>query len=207
MQNQQTQQNPQNGTQLFFPMEQGPNNFDPRQIGSENNFNAPDSNIDAQQGSEISSQIGGVAIGRAAIDRVATGATQTESSISGAQESLGTQTLPNATDDAAKENALNPEISGMNTEATNITPFPPQESQSSKDEQKSSKDEQNTGDQAQTDGLPHMVLNNVGDSLSKENQEIVERLIKDASKDPSKFYQEATEARNGYSESIRRGAK
>jgi hypothetical protein len=193
MQNQQTQQNPQNGTQPFFPMGQGPNNFDPYQAGAENN-----SNTATRQGSEISSQIGGVAIDGATINRVATGASQAESSIPDAQEPLGIQTPPNAIDDAPQKRVLNPEIGGMKTEAANITPLPPQESQSSKDEQ-------NADDRAQTDGLPHMVLNNVGDSLSKENQHFVKKLIEDAPENPFEFYQKAIEARNGYSESIRRG--
>ena len=211
MQNQQTQQNPQNGAQPFFPMGQGPNNSDPHQIGTENNPNAPDPNTTTRHGSEFSSQIGGAAIGgtavggaaidgavigEATINGVATDASQTESSIPGAQESLDTQTLPNAVDDGIQESTPNPEKGGMNTEAANIIPFPSRESQSSKDEQ-------NTGDQAQTDGLPHMVLDNVGDSLSKENQEFVKQLIKIAPEDPSKFYQKATEARKEYSESIR----
>ena len=198
MQNQQTQQNPQNGTQSFFPMGQGPNNFDPYQVGAENNSNTPDPNIDTQQGSEISSQIGG-----AAINGAETGASQAETPIPSAQELLNVQTLPNATDDAAKESAFNPEISGMKTEAANIIPFPSQESQSSKDEQKGPKDKQNADDQTQTDGLPHIDLDSGRDSLSEENQKIVENLIEDASKNPFKFYQEATEARKKYSESIR----
>lgn len=199
MQNQQTQQNPQNGAQPFFPMGQGPNNSDPHQIGSENNPNAPDPNTATRQ--EISSQIGGAAIGGAAIDGavigeatingVATGASQAESPIPGAQESLDAQTLPNAIDIGIQESTPNPEKSGMNTESANVTPFPPQESQSSKDEQ------------TQTDGLPHMVLDNVGDSLSKENQEFVKKLMEDASENPFEFYQKATEAREKYSERIR----
>jgi hypothetical protein len=196
MQNQQTQQNPQNGTQPFFPIEQGPNNFDPYQIGTENNSNAPDPNMATRQGSEISSQIGGAAIGGAAINGAATGALQTESLIPGVQEPLDTQTLPNAIDNATQESALNSEISGMNTEAANITPFPSRESQSSEDEQ-------NKDDQTQTDGLPHMTLDNRGDSLSEENQKFVKKLIEDASEDPFKFYREATEARKEYSKSIR----
>lgn len=211
MQNQQTQQNPQNGARPFIPMGQGPNNFDSYQIGTENNPDVPDPNTPARQGSEISSQIGGAAIGgttvggvaidgavigEATINGVATDASQTESPIPGTQESLDTQTLPNAIDDGIQENISNPEAGGVNTEATNIIPFPSQESQSSKDEQ-------NTNDQTQTDGLPHMVLDNVGDSLSKENQEFVKKLMEDASENPFEFYQKATEAREKYSERIR----
>ena len=216
MQNQQAQQNPQNGAQPFFPMGQGPNNSDPYQVGAENNSNASDPNTATRQGSEISSQIGGAAIGEtaiggaaiggaaiggAAINGVATDASQTESPIPGTQESLDTQTLPNAIDDTIdngiQKNISNPEVVGMNTEAANIIPFPSRESQSSKDEQ-------NTNDQTQTDGLPHMALeDNVGDSLSKENQEFVKKLMEDASENPFEFYQKATEAREKYSERIR----
>lgn len=231
MQNQQTQQNPQNGAQPFFPMGQGPNNSDPHQIGTENNSNASDPNTATRQEGEISSQIGGVAIGGAAIggaaingaaiggtaiggaaiggtaiggaaiDGVATGASQAESSIQGVQEPLDAQTLPNTIDDAidggTQESTSNPEVGGVNTEATNIIPFPSRESQSPKDEQ-------NADDQTQTDGLPHMALeDNRGDSLSKENQEFVKQLIKIAPEDPSKFYQKAAEARKEYLESIR----
>ena len=201
MQNQQTQQNPQNGTQPFFPMGQGPNYSDPHQIGSENNPNVPDLNTATRQGSEISSQIGGTAIGGtaiggAAINGVATGASQAESPIPGTQEPLDTQTLPNAIGDGVQESISNPEVGGVNTEAANITPFPSRESQSPKDEQ-------NLDDQTQTDGLPHMVLDNRGDSLSKENQVFVKKLIETAPEDPSKFYREATEAREEYLKWIR----
>lgn len=210
MQNQQAQQNPQNGAQPFFPMGQGPNNSDPHQIGTENNPNASDLNTATRQGGEISSQIGGAAIGGAviggaAINGVATGATQTESPIPGVQEPLDVQTLPNAIEDGIQEkdgiqeSISNLEVGGVNTEATNIIPFPSRKSQGPKDER-------NTDDQTQTDGLPHMVLDNVGDSLSKENQEFVKKLIEKASENPSEFYQKAIEARNGYSESIRGNA-
>ena len=129
MQNQQTQQNPQNGTQLFFHMEQGPDNFDPYQIGTENK------NTATRQGSGISSQIGEAAIGGAAIDRAATGATQVESSIpAGAQEPLDIQAPPN--DDATRESISNSEVSGVKPEATNIIPSPFPESQAQNNEQK-----------------------------------------------------------------------
>lgn len=213
MQNQQAQQNPQNGAQPFFPMRQGPNNSDPYQVEAENNSNASDPNTATQQESERSSQIGGAAIdgtaiGEATINGAATDVSQAESPIpAGAQESLDAQTLPNTIDDAIddgiqksisgiQESISNPEVSGVNTEAANITPFPSRESQNSKDEQ-------NTNDQTQTDGLPHMALDNRGDSLSKENQKIVKKLIDIAPEDPSKFYQEATWAREKYSEWIR----
>lgn len=208
MQNQQTQQNPQNGTQPLFPMEQGPNNFDSYQIGTENNSDVPDPNTATQQWSEISSQIGGAAIGgaatdgavigEAAINGVATGASQAESPFSGARGSLDTQTLPNVIDDGIQESISNSEVSGVNTEDANMTPFLSRESQSSKDKQ-------NTNDQTQTDGLPHMTPDNRRNSLSEENQKFVKELIENASEDPSEFYQKATEARNGYSESIRGG--
>ncbi|MBR2544212.1 hypothetical protein IKF04_02845 [Candidatus Saccharibacteria bacterium] len=190
MQNQQTQQGLQNDMQPFFTTGQGTNSPNV-QFEPENNLNT--SNWQ-QRRNEIPSQIGGAAIGGAAIDGAATGASQAESPIPGAQEPLGTQTLPNAIGDSIQEGISNPEVGSVNTEAANIIPFPPRESQSSKDEQ------------TQTDELPRMTLDNRGDSLSEENQKFVKKLIEDASKDPFGFYREATEARKRYSESIRRGA-
>lgn len=195
MQNQQTQQDLSNNTRPFFTTGQGTNFSNANQFESENNLNTSDINWQ-QRRHEIPSQIGGAAIGGAAIDGAATGASQAESPIPGAQESLDVQTLPNAIDNATQKSALNPEKGGMNAEAANIIPFPSQESQSSKDEQ-------NIDDQTQTEGLPHMALDNRGDSLSKENQEFVKKLMEIAPEDPSKFYQEAKGAREKYSEWIR----
>lgn len=200
MQNQQTQQDLPNNTQQFFTTGQGTNSSNVNQVESENNLNTSNPDIDWQpRRNETPSQIGGAAIGGAAIDGVATGASQAESPIPGAQEPLDVQTLPNAIDDATQESPLNPEIGGMKTEAANIIPFPSRESQSSKDEQ-------NIDNQTQTDRLPHMALDNRGDSLSKENQEFVKKLMEIAPEDPSKFYQETKGAREKYLEWIRRGA-
>ena len=202
MQNQQTQQDLPNDTQPFFTTGQGTNSPNAKQFESENNLNLNTSNpyIDWQPSrDETPSQIGGAAIGGAAIDGAATGASQAESPIPGAQEPLDVQALPNAIDYSIQGSISNPEVGSVKTEAANIIPFPSRESQSSKDEQ-------NTDDQTQTDGLPHMALDNRGDSLSKENQEFVKKLIETAPEDPFKFYQEATGAREKYSESIRRGA-
>lgn len=193
MQNQQTQQGLQNDTQPFFTTGQETNFPNVNKVEPENN---PDTSNWQQRRNEIPGQIGGAAIGGAAIDGAVTGASQAESPAPGAQEPLDVQTLPNAIDNATQERVLNPEIGGMNTEAANIIPFPSRESQSLKDEQ-------NIDDQTQTDGLPHMALDNRGDSLSKENQEFVKKLMEIAPEDPSKFYQEAKEAREKYSEWIR----
>lgn len=194
MQNQQTQQNPQNGTQPFFPMGQGPNNSDPHQIGSENNPNAPDPDIATRQGSEISSQIGGAAIGGAAINGAATSASQAESPIPGVQEPLDTQTLPNAIDNATQESALNPEIGGMNTEAANIIPFPSQDSQAQKNEQK-------TEDQTTTDGVNKIVPLN--DALDQKDLPVIEKLAKKVGDDPSEAYGRIVNLRRDFSNKIR----
>lgn len=190
MQNQQTQQDLPNNTQPFFTTGQGTDSPNVNQVESENNLNTSNPDIDWQpRRNETPSQIGG-----AAIEGAATGASQVESPIPGAQEPLDVQTLPNAIDDSIQGSISNPEVGSVKTEAANIIPFPSRESQSSKD------------DQTQTDGLPHMALDNRGDSLSKENQEFVKKLIETAPEDPFKFYQEVTGAREKYSESIRRGA-
>lgn len=203
MQNQQTQQSPQNGTQPLFPIEQGPNNFDPYQIGTENNSNAPDSDTATRQGSEISSQIGGAAIGGAAINGVATGeatingvatdASQTESPIPGAQE-LDTQTLPNATDDGVQRSISNPEVGGVNTEAANIIPFPSRDSQAQKNEQK-------TEDQATTDSVNKIVPLN--DALNQKDLPDIEKMAKKVGDDPSEAYSQIVELRTDFSNQIR----
>ena len=191
MQNQQTQQNPQNGAQPFFPMGQGPNNSDPHQIGSENNPNAPDPDTATRQGSEISSQIGGAAIGGAAIggaaiNGAATSASQAESPIPGVQEPLDTQTLPNAIDNATQESALNPEIGGMNTEAANIIPFPSPDSQAQKNEQ-------NTDDQAATDGVNKIVPLN--DALNQKDLPVIEKMAKEVEHHTSEAYDRIVDLR------------
>ena len=191
MQNQQTQQDLPNNTQPFFTTGQGTNVY---QVESGNNLNTSDINWQ-QRRHEIPSQIGGAAIGGAAIDGAATGASQAESPIPGAQESLDVQTLPNAIDNATQKSALNPEKGGMNTEAANIIPFPPRDSQAQKNEQK-------TEDQTTTDGVNKIVPFN--DALNRKDLPVIEKLAKEAGENPAEAYGRIVDLRSDFSNQIRR---
>ena len=192
MQNQQTQQDLPNNTQPFFTTGQGTNSPNVNQFESENNLNTSNPDIDwRQRRDETPSQIAG-----AAIEGAATGASQVESTIPGAQEPLDVQTLPNAIDNATRESALNLEIGGMNTEAANIIPFPSQNLPTQGSD--NAPDNQTSTDSAYKISPP----SGRRDTLSQEAVGTIKNLMKKA-EIPDQFYDELTETRAGYLEEIR----
>lgn len=201
MQNQQTQQDLPNNTQPFFTTGQGTDSPNVNQVESENNLNLNTSNPDIDwqpRRNETPSQIGGAAIAGAAIEGAATGASQVESPIPGAQEPLDVQTLPNAVDatqETTQESTLNPGIGGMNTEAANIIPFPSRDSQAQKNEQK-------TEDQTTTDGVNKIVPLN--DALNQKDLPVIEKMAKEVGNHPSEAYDRIVGLRRDFSNQIRR---
>lgn len=194
MQNQQTQQDLPNNTQPFFTTGQGTDSPNVNQFESENNLNTSNPDIDwRQRRDETPSQIAG-----AAIEGAATGASQVESTIPGAQEPLDVQTLPNAVDatqETTQESTLNPEIGGMKTEAANIIPFPSRDSQAQKNEQK-------TEDQTTTDGVNKIVPLN--DALNQKDLPVIEKMAKEVGNHPSEAYDRIVGLRRDFSNQIRR---
>lgn len=189
MQNQQTQQGLQNGTQPFFTTGQGTNSPNV-QFEPENNLDTSNQKINWQQTKdETPSQIGSIAID----------ASQEMTPVPGTRESFSTQAPPEFTPETANNNSHNLEKNGYNnnrSETGKIIPFPSQNLPTQGGD--------NAPDnQTSTKSVFDIDPPKERDTLGQKDIDLINDLTKEAEKDPEQFYKKLAETKEGYQNKIR----